>query len=213
MRIFELYRSETEIQEPEEEIINNYFHYGKNEGLSALSVNLSKLGWTLMGSGYFSYVYEHPDKSYVMKITILPDPGYAEYVKLIKSHPNKYFPKISDMRVLKIHNSDYYVYLIEKLKTIPKYIRNTYSRAINQIISNPDRSINNLFPEGVPEVITRNSDLVAALKLIRSYARHTGYSIDLHGENIMKREDGTLVITDPYSFYHDSKKIGTQTPF
>jgi hypothetical protein len=148
-----------------------------------------------------------------MKITVNPDPGYAEYVKLIKSHPNKYFPKISDMRVIKIHNSDYYVYLIEKLKTIPAYRSNTYINAICRIIQNPDRSINSLFPEGIPEVITRNSDLVDALKLIRSYSRHTGYSIDLHGENIMEREDGTLVLTDPYSFFHDSRKVGTNTPF
>ena len=71
-------------------------------GLEGLGVRLQKLGWTLLGKGYFSSVYQNPKKNYVLKINSRPDEGYAEYVRIIKKTKNKHFPRISDMKVLSL---------------------------------------------------------------------------------------------------------------
>ena len=104
-----------------------------------LRKNLKKLGWTLLSdSGLFSDVYENPLKPYVIKINKTPDPAYARYVKLIHTHPNIHFPKIGDMKRLKVIDENYFVYLIERLQplsrstVIAKIIDRAYYALINK---------------------------------------------------------------------------------
>src|ERR1035441_6235229 len=87
--------------------------YGDDE--SELESKLAKFGWERLGAGVYSSVYGKTKKSYVLKINKRPDEGYEKYVKLIKKYRNKYFPRITDMKVLKIGGEKYYVYLIERL--------------------------------------------------------------------------------------------------
>jgi hypothetical protein len=173
---------------------------------------LENLGWYEINSGYFSTVFAHTDKKFVLKLNQNSDPGYDAYVRLILTHPNKYFPKISDRKVLKCEDKEYCVYLIEKLKEITENA-NTYVAIIENILNNPNSSIQELFPNGVPSVVGDDRELIIALKLIRSYSRASGYSLDIHASNIMQRMDGSLVITDPYSFFNDSRNNRTNTRF
>lgn len=118
------------------------------------------------------------------------------------------------MKVLTVNNKDYYIYLIEKLKPLTKIQKRFYNELIEKILKNPHASTKDMFyPYKVPSFIINNPDFIKAVQLLRSYSRNSGYSLDIHYDNIMKRSDGSIVITDPYSFFHTSKKVGTKTPF
>ena len=170
-----------------------------------LEDNLKALGWYEVGTGAFSIVFANAKKSsYVLKLNKQPDPGYEQYVNLIHDHPNKYYPHISDKKLLKAGEQNFYVYLIEKLQPYGAYA-DSRSDALEKIIANYKSNIRDIFPEGVPDFILNNNELMEALKWLRIYSRKFGFSIDIHGENIMQRENGDLVITDPYSFCRPSK--------
>ena len=56
------------------------------------------------------------------------------------------------------------------------------------------------YPEGIPEELKNDRSLREALDMIARESILGGeFKLDLHNENIMEREDGTVVITDPYA--------------
>lgn len=214
MKIFEIY---DDLITPEEEDITR--HYLKNRphgedkyeteeeeydaignSVESLKDKLAKIGWRCIGNGAFSLVFGNMVKPYVLKVTYESDPGYAEYVNLIHNHPNKYFPQISDMKILKVYDEEYHIYLIEKLKRIDFENAMPYLQFIRKVIAEYQKPISEIFPNGVPKNIVYNKELVKAIKLIRIHSRNTGYFIDMSSNNIMQRTDGTIVITDPYSW-------------
>ena len=121
MKILELFKPRDQAITPEEEkaastAIGKFGYPALYADKDMMQEQFEKLGWKVLGSGVFSMVLVNPSKKYVLKVNIQPDPGYQKYVDLILKHPNKYFPQISDMKLLNIQDSKYYVYLIEKLK-------------------------------------------------------------------------------------------------
>ena len=167
-----------------------------------LNKNLNKLGWTKAGAGAYSSVYKNPNKSFVLKINKRPDKGYEEYVNVIKRYRNKHFPRISDMKVMKIGKDNYYVYLIEKLKALPRsdLIAFDIKDAIDALYGCDYKDMGESLLEYFDKMplFRRNPDLIRAVYIV---ANNIGYNfdIDIHGGNIMKRADGTIVITDPYA--------------
>lgn len=207
MRIFELdYFSnqvkrhadpDEKLSEPETDAAFTFFRTLSN---SQLKSTLKGLGWTYLNEGCFSFVFTNPSKPYVLKLNYKEDPGFANYVDLIKINPNRYFPQISDKKTLTVANKNYEVYLIEKLYHFESETGHEYERAINAIVTHPCTPVKQLFSYGVPSFILENPELVTALKLIRKFSRQIGYKMDLHSNNIMQRENGDIVISDPYSF-------------
>jgi hypothetical protein len=190
MKIFEFdYELDVPHITPEEEEatsdwVNNTSRFFDDRVI--LEDNLRSLGWYEIGFGAFSIVFANSKKSsYVLKLNKQPDPGYEQYVNLIHEHPNKYYPQISDKKLLKAGEQNFYVYLIEKLQHISYRTSRDWSEALETIIANYSQPISELFPDGVP-----------------IYSRKFGFNIDIHDENIMQRANGDLVITDPYSMFH-----------
>jgi len=187
-------------------------------GQVGFEITLSKLGWTRFGNGNFSSVYSNPKKNYIMKISDKPDEGYAEYVNLIKKTRNKHFPKISDIKFLEIpvimyhvtKDVKYYVYLIEKLYSINiNTIQNgnypmsatTAGSYCHSVAYNYWKDLTTVFSdndEDVPKFLKRNPSLVQALQFVGKNASVNVW-LDIKGENLMQRLDGTIVITDPYA--------------
>ena len=123
MKIFEFdYELDVPHITPEEEEatsdwVNNTSRFFDDRVI--LEDNLRSLGWYEIGFGAFSIVFANSKKSsYVLKLNKQPDPGYEQYVNLIHEHPNKYYPQISDKKLLKAGEQNFYVYLIEKLQHI-----------------------------------------------------------------------------------------------
>ena len=174
----------------------------RSNAIEKLKVKLCLLGWEEAGAGAYSLVFFHPKKKYVVKITNTVDEGYMEYVDLLKHHPNEHFPVISDMKSLKVEGFVYSIYLIEKLDKIDrKYVQNLFEW-FYQIMRFPNSMLEDIFSltEEIPQIFIDHPDLVDALHLLgRKVKSMDCICLDIHEENIMKRKDGTIVITDPYA--------------
>ena len=73
---------------------------------------LAKKGWSKLNEGHFSIVYINKPKDTVLKINKIKDPAYEYFMGLAKSHPNPYFPRVTDILPI---NKGYYAYLMERL--------------------------------------------------------------------------------------------------
>ena len=165
---------------------------------------LRNLGWYSIGEGHFADVFMNPEKSYVLKITTRSDPGYAKYVDLIHTYKNKYFPHISDKKFLAFDGATYGVYLIEKLQEVNEWC---YSHAIESLVTG--RSLEKILADFSSleyyndiKALLSDPELIRAARILRYGSKTGGFTVDLHDNNVMKRSDGSFVITDPYSFYH-----------
>jgi hypothetical protein len=189
--------------------------YDKMREQNEFIKKLKKMGWEFLDDGAYSNVFANPKKDYVLKINKFPDNGYATYVNMIKRARNIHFPKISDMKHLDIfldgYTKIYYVYLIEKLYEF-KYDEGTFlADIVKKMIEHPNATNAYWFSEEFLNIISyRDRDiqelikkyvtpsLIAATKIISHNTDINNCKIDMHGRNIMKRNDGTIVITDPY---------------
>ena len=208
MKLFEFEQPDEQISNQEFDATSKFFRgerpwYGGNLKNQLIS-RLRKLGWRPMGRGVFSMVFENFQKQYVLKVTLNPDPGYAEYVKIIKDNPNVHFPRISDLKSMNIDGHEFYVYLIERLKPIADSHRALIIANLLSWIArgdSPSEIKNMLFNlEWFPdfEEISNSEDLMQAIVLVGNAARQHRFVLDIHQDNIMIRPDGTVVITDPY---------------
>jgi len=166
---------------------------------------LKKLGWNCEAEGYFSSVWVNDNKPFVLKINEQPDRGYAHFVSVVKKHRNKHFPVISDQKEMEIAGRKYYIYMIEKLKPI-NYLAaaREYLNIFSKVIRFPADSLKSLFNEDnaysypqPPTILLDNPSLVKALRIIGN--NFAGFVNDLHAGNIMQRDNGTIVIIDPYA--------------
>lgn len=150
---------------------------------------LEELGFKRLGRGAYGVVFEKPGYPWVFKI-FDSDPGYFAYFNFAKEHQNlSAVPRIKG-KYIRINDSTYAVRM-EKLyplneneyhnllKTLRKLFRNIHDETYKDILAELEAE----WPD-IKEVI----DLLPSLGI-----RY----VDLHNENIMKRADGSLVITDP----------------
>jgi len=167
---------------------------------------LETLGWYETGKGAYSDVYENKNKPYVLKLNTSPDSAYNYYVQSIKKYHNKHFPKISDLKFMELGGKRYYIYLIETLLPIDGAyggLEHMLVRYLEKIMINPSARISDFaFPEREKNYFKKNPDLVKAARIVGknklNYKGEEFMYLDIHFGNIMKRNDGTIVITDPY---------------
>jgi hypothetical protein len=179
--------------------------YDGGDAYKNLMQAMSKMGWIYLDSGAFSKVFVHPKKKYVIKINSTTDNAYRRYVYVIHKFRSPHFPKISDLKKIEINGDEYYVYLIEKLQKITGPFIVELSKNIKQIAVKPNATLKNIYyndyyeeQEEIPEFILQNPSLVRAARIIGRRVAKEDW-VDLNTGNIMKREDGTIVITDPYA--------------
>lgn len=167
---------------------------------------LEQMGWILLDEGQFSMVFSNPKKTYILKINEEPDPAFAEYINLIKKHKNKHFIRVSDVKQMQVSQSMYYIYLIEKLSKIPTSQGDYISSYLENIAQDAQeygkplgpKDLYGLFGKKLPNFLS--DTLLNAVNILGVYSStRPGLIIDIHGDNIMRRNDGTIVITDPYS--------------
>jgi hypothetical protein len=187
------------------EAIDAYYTSDKNEdsveydGDNCESI-LTNLGWCKIGDGAFSDVYVRDDYPYVLKLSRRPDTTFAKFAIISRKNKNKHFPMIGNGKIIKIGKCRYVAYLIEKLYDLESskvsLMSEILTRISNRAANGFDRSA--IVIHSIPET------LIDAAVIIGKCAKLINANIDLHSQNIMKRADGTIVISDPYV---DSKRI------
>jgi len=165
-----------------------------------------KNGWEEIASGNYSYVMKNPNKNFVVKINEKYDKSFAHYCLLIHKFPNKHFPVISNVKLFKNGRGDkFYAYFIEKLEHLPSdAVTDRFIDGINNLTSGIRHNASDNFFKTLrgryndaAQFIDANPDAWEAMKIIAKYGKGR---IDIHGANIMQREDGTIVFTDPLAF-------------
>jgi hypothetical protein len=188
--------------------VNDYYHERLKDGnyvdmddVRNLNSSLKKFGWNNIGFGSFSIVYENPKKNYVLKVNKTQDTGYALFVNLIRKYPNKHFPKISDLKRMEIDGSLYYIYLIEKLSEFIHPYAYSIANGLNIIAKyNPaPKYFYSYMNENQIKFLLKQPELIKAARILGKH--HGRHFMDIHKQNIMVRNDGTLVIIDPYAVF------------
>ena len=172
---------------------------------------LEKLGWRSLGNGHFSMVFFNARKPYILKVNMVSDPGYTAFAKMAKQYPNKYFPKISDLKELKSNGREYGIYLIEKLVKMEIERANIYAEILRSVLKGEkgQLTLNNTDAhrlgysqsqwEHIMEEIFGDPEFVSAINMIVAGVKSRRFQVDMHQNNIMQRADGTPVIIDPYA--------------
>jgi hypothetical protein len=164
-------------------------------------MDLKNKGYEILGRGASAIVLGK-DNEDVVKIGSLHD-GWLTYAKACEGQANAYLPKISN---LEMHDG-YYMADIERLHPVPESFFKTkifkQLAAYMLVFGGWTNARYVYFSKFTPiqiktlakSLIAENTELVSALKLI---IQHKGdHAYDMHPENLMKRSDGSLVISDP----------------
>lgn len=141
-----------------------------------------------LGSGMYGVVYKNNTYPYVIKIFKASDHGYRMWLDYcIANKSNPYVPKIKG-RPTKITGTDYYFVRLEHLKKISAAEWSKFSFRL-KVAANPNR-----FNKEDIEKATLDPYIIDIVKYLNSAKQ---YENDLHKDNVMKRDNGQLVITDP----------------
>lgn len=156
-------------------------------------------------SGAYASVYGNEADNFVYKIgsydTVESD-GYLSYLKAIQGQDNPIFPKIYKVKLYECHNDDgevtdrFYVVKLERLKEFnPKLSTASFAELYERLIehhSEPNGSVKSLRKNGK---IAKIPSIKPVLKMLNNLGDE--FYPDWHEDNMMMRENGHLVITDP----------------
>jgi hypothetical protein len=174
---------------------------------------LQKYGYERIGEGYWASVFSKPGDPLVLKLFDSEDAGYYTFLNLATTHQNKHFPKFKG-KVMNV-TDEYRAIRMEKLNPLSGSWneRDIVLMAINNAIEMRTRNIFNTSEEyfkleygnkyyvdnSEKQVFLDNEELLEACILIGEHWDGT-LAIDIHSDNVMERNDGTIVITDPLLF-------------
>jgi len=171
---------------------------------------LNRCGLIKIGEGSYAEVYAKKTKDFAYKVGNMyldENDGWFQYAKLAKKHSanNPYFPEISFIR----GSARAY---IAKMEFIPKTLFDIRDGVYNKSYEIDD-SLWQVFYEDknstlVQKLYEQNPEFFKFLKdekfweavsLIKEYMKDfPDMDLDIHDRNIMIRENGQIVITDPY---------------
>ena len=130
------------------------------------------------------------------------------FAKLTHSLNSKYLPRISDRKIIRIKNTSYYVYMIEKLvkadSKVCDIIRDYVELLveINDVYTDPEEvQIDKQMLLKLDKSLKKYPGLTQTIQQLVKIARKRHYDLSIWGgysPNILKRKDGTPVIADPF---------------
>ncbi len=175
--------------------------------------NLEKFGYHEIGHGGYATVFASDKSTYVLKLFEKNDLGYRTFIKIATSTNNKHFPqfrgkmiRVSDrynaIRMEKLHPLTYSTRL-EGLRVVD-LIQDTFT-----YFQTTQNSLEDFLSEERPEYqdyfvnfslaknfYNKHPDLYEACELIVKMSNSHVFT-DLQAANIMLRDNGDIVITDP----------------
>ncbi len=156
-------------------------------GATLCSALVWEFGYSELGSGFFSAVFEHPtEPDKVIKVGGYLKDSWLGFAMYVRENPADCFPVIDSL----ILHDTYYVAVMERLckfnvcdKERLGWIKSTEHRG-NPVARNKARM--------------HWLEKVCGSPVVRMFSRFGTRGIDPHSGNLMMR-GGTLVITDPYA--------------
>ena len=212
MRIKEIYDQGQE-QEVDEIIgIKKFHHLELKDAVKAIA---KSIGGRILGDsedgGYFAQAVETPQNPNVVYKIIEQDDAYLKFAKFSMEHTNKHYPKIYKIRSMtsffkrfEMQVDKFVVMDMEKLYKLET--ADLYRRLLDfrNDAGKPTRLPNGLDNDKqltIREICDTDPEfkgLWDAAQQIRTRLMTTpDVGWDLHAGNIMRRKDGTVVITDP----------------
>tara|TARA_Y100001001_G_scaffold138359_1_gene140479 strand:- start:438 stop:1139 length:702 start_codon:yes stop_codon:yes gene_type:complete len=187
--------------------VDNAEYHSRGRYLVRKKSPVDVLELKLVGSGYFSKVYDAGNGLIVKVTNDEVDTAYDNFAKFCMQNDSKHLPKIYWRGEFDGHSA----YVMEKLRPYEGEMRTAMSSLLRMKLMQlgADRASR----EGHCDTSTLDSlvnptlfgpDLaIAATSLVQEFdnlARGSDYiRWDLHGDNAMQREDGTPVFTDPWA--------------
>lgn len=181
----------------------------------------------LIGSGMFGKVFYSPSWNYVIKV-FDKDDGYLKFVNFALENPSRHFPKFMKgprnlpqfLTRLSSSNERFTVVKMEKLNKLTKEIHEFLGYNLRTLA---DHYTNNV---ETPVEIIVDSQVVKFKHTTDVFLKYKQYNLpslikvynqlniltdehirnDLHVGNIMMRDDGTIVITDPFYDIRDLRR-------
>lgn len=207
MNLFEL---ETD---DDKQFVANQFATREGNWLNRIRLWLIRdKGFRPVGAGGYSDVFAHPGKSYVIKISHDSDEAYLRYAYYCKSHAqdNPILPKIFD--IWSVHG--YFLVVTEKLSPIgygpfPSHLSDLIMSFIywskREYRLDPrkpqhyedfvrKRGVDSNLDTRAYEWIKNHDQMLSALAI---WIDKNGGGLDMKPDNMMKRTNGEIVITDP----------------
>lgn len=184
-------------------------------GAENLNQIFKDLGLVNLGSGAFSSVWEVPGKNYVIK-TWTTDEAYETFLSYCAKHQrNPYLPKIkgrlkSIPAVYKRHWKEEVVKIV-KLERLQKIDQEAFNMFM--YIKNIDetwgkyKTLDEIYNAYDDPIL--NSQILGLYQTYRALTTDLGKPTDLHDANLMQREDGTIVLTDPYANFKKQDEIAS----
>ena len=164
-------------------------HQFKKDGKYSLQNHAEKHGFTNLGGGCYSSVYEHPcAPGLVIKLTMeQDDEASITYLAWARANPGKHVPKVYHLR----RDTNIQVAVINKLMPLDDANRQQYYDYLECIYSEEDYR----------KVADKCSVAGVAADIFAFFAGLCGW--DLHSGNIMQDMNGVMVITDPVTCAND----------
>ena len=158
---------------------------------------LERKGFKKLGQGAFSVVLAKPDSKRVIKVTRrIEDDGWIDYIKWAdkKGYTGSFAPKVYSYKYIKGRERDFAISSMERMKSSLGSVGYQHDATVLWDLihkaTNDNQLATRLLNIAVPGLDQFNKDL-----------RKTFGALDLHSGNLMVRENGSLVFTDPVGGY------------
>lgn len=179
------------------------FRYGIDPVQDDIEREITKFGFEYAGAGRSGIVFSHPQKNYVIKISVIDDTAYSDFINIC--HTNPHFPKIIGKPFIYKKN-----FLVTRIETLAPISRQLFKQAVNAsdhiiIQTEGDHDMIPLSPKYIIKAEMFLDDFPqweSAIQAILTLSKkHKGSFIDIHEGNIMSR-DGFPVFVDPLGLDH-----------
>jgi uncharacterized protein Usg len=157
-------------------------------------------GMKHLGEGVSGHVFQSKNTGHVIKI-FKPDKGYISFLKLIhKNKDNPHFPRIRKLVSFK-HKNNKGLHLIKLEKLHPISYKEWRANGIGDYLKHDylqtdDRYADrDTYKDSAEKFKTNHPRLAEALDKV---IKNSKSNLDIGLSNVMKRDNGDFVITDPY---------------
>ena len=176
---------------------------------------LKEHGLDLVGKGMFARVYSNDHINYVYKV-FDKDEAYLSFTKYCLTHSSKHLPVMikhpKELTKFFKHsdkNNKFFVVKIEKLNHLSNEEKKFFNVNLQQNVFKcanfgddviiKDHFKPDKYYRGLSEYISSYPEYQfdTLFPLLVDIVKTTGFKIDITNTNFMKRDDGTIVVTDP----------------
>lgn len=201
---------------PEQEVTE----YKDHDTLRGVKEIIKKAGYKSLGSGVDAMVYGKKNGD-VVKILIgergrnveRAAGGFLAYVKFILKHQDiTHFPRVKKIQTITVGHEELYKITMERLYPLSKMESDAYEWMEGCLPDNFKSMLNDINSEinyeghtpnkyyiRIKNIISQQQSIYNLMIKLDAYASsNKQINTDMHSGNVMKRKDGTWIITDPF---------------